>query len=374
MKALILAAALLTASVASADAVVGKHRFLVGGRQNAFWVPVGGGKAEMIIPGQVTGLSPKNQSYTSVATDGDRFLVAYCGAGVALYEEGVTYAPLSVTPLEGVASRCFAQWDGSRYVVAWNTEGDARIAALTRDGTIIVSSTVHGLERVAGMAINGDRILLLHARGYVSSNFIGVPPDEIGVRAIVLDSHFTLVKESTIGLLYQTDPHQEVFSAVPFGTGFYVAWYQGIAAHGQWHPNSQVLGTRISVEGEPLDVGTRVDPYGEPMLGGRILQRNVDRVIDVELVAEADHVVALMKYDDDTAAPVNGVFIGADGLHLGSREILQARTERNGVFTRLDTVRLANGQLVAVSMVGGEATILPVVMTPPALPRRRAVR
>lgn len=375
LKVFLLATSLFAASVVSADAVVGKNRFLIGGRQNAFWVPLGGGAVEMVIPGQATGLSLKNRSFTSVATDGDRFLVAYCGAGVGLYEEGDTYAPQSVTPLEGVASRCFAQWDGSRYLVAWNVEGGVQIAALTRDGAILQSAAVTGFNRVAGLAVNGDRILVLDARGYVGSIFIE-PPDEIGVRALVLDSQFTPVKESTIGRLKQINPHQEVLSAAPFGTGFYVAWYQGVVDYGgQWNPDSQVLGTRINAEGTALDVATRVDPYGEPMLGGRVLQRNANTVIDVELVTEGNHVVALMEHHNgDNAAPVNGVFVGSDGLNLGSRPITQVTTELDGVFTRLDVVRLADGKVVAVSIVNGTATIIPVVTTPPVLPRRRAVR
>jgi hypothetical protein len=85
LTVLFLAVSLLAASLASADAVVVKNRILVGGRQQALWVPLSGGPAEIIYSGPVGHVA--NGAKRTVATDGERFLVTYCGSVAALYEE-----------------------------------------------------------------------------------------------------------------------------------------------------------------------------------------------------------------------------------------------------------------------------------------------
>jgi hypothetical protein len=132
---------------------------------------------------------------------------------------------------------------------------------------------------------------------------------------------------------------------------------------------------RITADGTPLDVATRLDLYGEPMLGGRVLQHNAGDVIDVALVSEGTHVVAVVEHSGwPNQGPLSGLFIASDGLILGSRRIAQGTTEPADGFTLLDPVRLPDGRLVAVTVSGYVAAITPVVTTPPILPRRRAER
>jgi hypothetical protein len=369
---------LLTIAVATSafgGAVAGTTRVLVDGPQNAFWAPLAGGAVEPLafepsLP------SFGSQKETSVATDGERFLVAYCGSGIGIYGEGELHAQRTAL-LTGRNARCFARWDAARerYLVAYHDDERARIAAVSRHGEILQTASVPGIDRVSGLAVNGDRVLVLEAPGWPANDFLN---DHVSrVHAQLLRADFTPVKDITLGTIRDPQPYQEVFSAVPFGTGFYVAWYQGILGWGGVRDSdSTVLGTRITADGDAPDVQERTTARFGTETVGRILLRRAENVIGADLIQRGDHLIAVMKRAEkkEQLVPLEGVFVAEDGLTLGTRNFAQVRLNEFDRFTRLDTARLSDGTHVAVSMVDLVATIHPINTSLPSLPRRRAVR
>src|SRR5690349_10568320 len=195
MRTLFAAAlALLVASAALADdAVAGKTHILMSSPQNAYWVPLGGGPGQLIFTG--------HGGATSVASDGERFLIA-TGSSVSIYEEGASQ-PLRTIDLDEVEaqSRSYAIWDGNRYVVAWVRPNDhIHVAALSADGTVLTKVALDSGIQLSGLAANGDRVLLLEDAVLPPFN-----PPRRRLRAFLLNHDLRLARITMLGEVPEID-------------------------------------------------------------------------------------------------------------------------------------------------------------------------
>ena len=365
---IILLALLLTVPAFTDEAVAGKSHILVAGWQNAYWVPLSGGRIENIYP--ATGVP------TSVATDGQRYLVANGGRSVSLYGEGSIH-PVASTELDLAAEgRAFAVWDGAHYRVAWNRmSGNARIATITRDGALVDTISLGNVHNVAALVANAGQLLLLEEQTLVNEEQPEDPHRRL--RGILLGQDLQAVRATTLGEITGRFTFQTLLSAMPFGDGFYVAWYHGGYDYGgDRHPLSTILGTRIAADGTAPDVYELYDPAIGSTVQGRQLLRNAPEAFDVDLVNASGNVLAIVKRESSQVpVPLTGTYIGANGLTRGSKQFGTVELMDDPVRTRLDAVRLTDGRLVAVFVAKDVATVIALdSVPPPSLPRRRAVR
>jgi hypothetical protein len=366
--ALTLLLALSLASAVLADeAVAGRTHILVSTRQNAFWVPLDGGPSQQIYPAY--GVA------SNVATDGERFLIANGGRAISLYEEGAL-TPLTTLELDLVsdAARSYALWDGNRYLVAWIGEDESvLITAVSRDGALIKTVSLGNIINVSGLVANGDRVLLLEEA--VLPPFV---PRVRRLRAVLLNSDLHITRITTIGEVPElVEPDggafQDVGGAVPFGNGFYVAWHQGQLGFGQRGEDSKIVGTRITHDGDALDLRQRTEG-GVQILEGRTLVDAVPEAFDTDLVSANGYLVAVVKRENYvTKAPLTATFITPDGVPFSSRKLAEVELQDDR-RTQLEVVRLGDGRTVAVSVVNFAVELIPLDTTLPKPPRRRAVR
>jgi hypothetical protein len=357
------------------DAVAGRSHILMTGR--TMWVPLDGSPFRAIDLGM-------GGAGTSVASDGERFLVTYGGVAFELYEEG-EIEPLVSRQLDPKAWNdpdypAFAIWDGTRYLVAWKNPGDdVRIAVVTRDGALERIVDIEQVRDVSGFAANGDRLLLIEEkRNQTIERFV----TKRSIRAAVFDRDFSFVAATVIGSIEANLwTFQRTLDAVPFGDGFYVAWHQGMVQFdGARDAQSKILGTRITASGAAPDVVQRVDSTIQgPSLEGRILVRDNPEAFDADLVVMADKVVAVVKHSRwEGKAPITGTFVAPDGMSHGSRQLGHADVKDDFPYSRMEAVRLRDGRVMAVSVEVGsvdwETSVVTLDVTPPGLPRRRAVR
>ena len=357
--------AFVAAAALGDDAVAGRTHVLVGA-MNGSWVPLEGGPSKPLYSGGGGALS--------VATDGERFLVTD-GPYIALFEEGEAL-PLKTSRIDPLGSTRpgFATWDGNRYLVAWtNTSGEVHVAALNREGDVITTSSLDGVFEVSGLMVNGDQVLLLEQR-----NLPAVYPTVRRLRAILLNADLSTKKVILLGEIPELFMHHHVSfqtegSVIPFGDGFYVAWHQGEQFWSAATENSKVVGTRITADGTALDLREHFQD-GLRTLEGRPLLNGVAEAFDTDLVDANGYVVAVIKRENREAkAPLTGTFVAHDGLILGARQLAEVELHDNR-RTQLETLRLRDGRIVAVSLVDHEAELIPLDITAPRLPRRRAVR
>jgi hypothetical protein len=364
----ILFSALLASAALADEAVAGKTHILMSSPQNAFWVPLDGGPLEQIYPGYGGG--------TNVATDGERFLIANGGQVISLYEEGALQ-PLRSIELDDVGgshSRSYATWDGSRYVVAWmRSDSNLQVATLSPEGTLISRVRLDTGSSISGLVANGDRLLLLEEAVLPPFN-----PARRRLRAIMLNHDLQITRISLLGevpeiFLIDGASFQHVAGAVPFGDGFYVAWHHGMTAFGQRTDDTKIVGTRISRDGDSLDLRERIDG-NRHMFEGRTLVDGVPEAFDTDLVNAGGYVVAVVKRENYvTKAPLTATFITPDGVPRSSRKLAEVELQDDW-RTRLEVVRLRDGRTVAVSVVNFKAEIIPLDTSIAKPPRRRAVR
>lgn len=361
---LLLALALPSAAFAE-DAVAGKTHILMSSPQNTFWVPLDGSAMQPIYPSYGSG--------TSVATDGNRFLIANGARAISLYEEGALQ-PLTTLNLGAEADRSFATWDGHRYLVAWtDQEETVRITSLTRDAALIKTVSLDRVVDVSGLVANGDRILLLEQVALPQS-----APTKRRLRAIVLDSELSVRQTIVLGEIPEIlAPHhysfQHLGDAIPFGSGFYVVWHQGLVDWGGGRAEeSAVFGTRITAAGAALDVHEWYESDWR-FVEGRTLLSGVPEAFDTDLLNAGNHVAALIKRESSSGkAPLTATFVAPNGATLGSRQVAQVELQDDR-RSQLEVVRLHDGRTLAVSVVNFAVELIPL-NTLPNLPRRRAVR
>ena len=368
MRALTLVLLLVVANASSGEAIAGKTRILVvrecGG---PYWVPLTGGTVEPISNLPLDGGSYGCEAF-SAAYDGERFLVNVGGRNAAFLEEGA-FQPSQIVELDDESTRTSSrvEWDGTRYIAAWHGSagrfGALRGAALTRDGVINDRFTISNSRRIAGLAVNNGKVLVLDAAG--EKQPIEIPID-LRVTATILDEKLTPRHSFVVGREYVfTFYHDaamlvDVLDAVPFGDGFYVAWAEEGVGFGQLSEDAIVRGTRISADGAMLDI--------TPSMNGRHIARNAPSR-DVDLVTAGQYLMAVVKRAD--GGPVVGVFIDKNGLPIGTRGLLAS----SGYELLIETVRMPDGTLALLTkpLFSSTATVTPINDAPP-LPRRRAVR
>lgn len=369
MRALVPILLLLFANAAFGEAIVGKTRILVEGC-TPYWVPLTGGAVEPIYwkPSDFN-VSCNQTDAISAAYDGERFLINFGGLEAGIFAEGAS-TPLSTIELDenAMMSSSLTEWDGTRYISVWRGSAgrfaSLRGAAVTRAGAIDDRFEISNSQRIAGLAVNKGKVLVLDAPGQPGP--LDLPVD-LRVKATVLDEQLTprhsfIVDEVEDGFLLFPDGGMvvDVLDVVPFGDGFYMAWTDAHLSFGQMDPEAIIRGTRITADGTMLDV--------TPSMNGRHIARNAPSR-DVDLVMVGQHLMAVVKREDD--GPLFAAFIDKNGLVVGSRVLMPQRP----YDLEVETVRMPDGTLalLARERFGFVATVTPLNVTVP-LPRRRAVR
>jgi hypothetical protein len=274
---------ILCAPLAFANGSNGRTHILFDG-YGASWASLAGGAVMPLLEPPVR---------TSAAFDGERFLLAWSasdGVRIAIYGEGAV-APQSSALLDdsAVGDRVpVALWDGSRFLVFWSANGKAHGAAVTSTGEIAEKVVLRGIESVDDAASNGATIAL--TRTFVTTTHSG------NVELILLDADFQLVRRTVVGTVLKSKGGGTTFIRLAriavFDSGYYAAWQQ--LRTGRYE---DVVGTRITAEGAPLDVvPSRREP--QSLMGGvleAVFPSSATEVYELELLVHRGRLLAIMK-------------------------------------------------------------------------------
>lgn len=315
---LLLLLLLLCTPLAFANGSNGNTHLLFDG-YGASWASLAGGEVMPLLEPPVR---------TSAAFDGERFLLAWSasdGVRIAIYDEGAI-APLSTALLDDAAAgdrAPVALWDGARFLVFWSASGKAHGAAVTSTGEIARKVVLRDIESIDDAASNGATIAL--TRTFMTATHSG------NVEVILLDADFRLVRRTVAGTILKSTGGGTTFiryaRIAVFDSGYYAAWQQ--LRTGRYE---DVVGTRITAEGAPLDVVTSTR---EPQsLMGSLLEAvfpsSATEVYELELIVHRGRLLAIMKRTwgrrvTATAVDVNGATEGP--VEVGGKFMMPANAE-----------------------------------------------
>lgn len=312
------------------------------------------GRQLVLMPtGQWIGSSVRTIPHHSAAFDGERFLVATLDDGlrVALIDEGAAEPRAIVKLANETTSLPIVAWDGTRYLVFWS-DRTMRVSAVSAQGVLERTFTLDGVRTIGGVSAgpNGTAILVY---GDVDSHWV--------LDVWFLDAEMEVTRTTRIGRIAKSSGFGSTYHGpariVPFGSGHYVAWVAARSGR-----IASMVGTRISAEGEALDLAPY--PHEGDSAEGRILISHYALTLDhFEVHPFGDSVVVLMRWGGGPTT----AFVRADG----SFTVMPLY-----ILGYSGSTRLADGTIaLLIQPLWNEPShILPFLRSPQPLPRRRTSR
>lgn len=263
----------------------------------------------------------------SAAFDGQRFLAVgvdeHADITVALLEEGAATPSVTATIPASTQSQPRVRWDGTRYVILWNEESTAHGAFVSAQGVVERSFALPLIRRFDDFIATPDRIAVL-AHGETENHWT--------LDLAFLGADARLQKTTRLGMLRKSSGFGTTYhggaSLVRSGSGYYAAW----TAHRSGR-NQSVVGTRITADGEPLDL----EPYkleSESIEGRMLYALYAMSLYGVEAYSFGENVIVLARTSSSGPAAILVRPDGSSspGMNIAVRDWLDTTVLRDGTI------------------------------------------
>ncbi|HEY0140613.1 MAG TPA: hypothetical protein VGF48_06945 [Thermoanaerobaculia bacterium] len=295
-------------------------------------------------------------AHASAAFDGERFLIALPDGGVhlALLDEGAAEPRVTLT-LSDTGDNPTIRWDGTRYVVLWNAGSFVRGAFVSPQGVVERTFVLPLIARFSGFTAGANGIAIV-GHGETETHFT--------LDLTLLDTEQRARKTTRLGSIQKSSGFGSTFhgnaSIMPFGSGFYAVWTAGRSGR-----MNSVVGTRITGDGEALDLGPY--PHEGNSIEGRVLDAQYGgSLVTVQVQPFGDRVVVLISWDGSGPA---AAWVRPDGTHTIMRLHIRGW---------IDWTRLPDGTIALILQSPWpeyRLSLQPFLRTPePTAGRRRSSR